>query len=285
MPEGDTIHRIAARLAPRLVGKSLVRVTTQGLVRDLAGQVVTSVAAHGKHLVITLASGTELRAHLGMYGRQQSFDRTAGETRIARTSPGRVTLAVVTEDTVDLWLGARTIEVSSRRAPMHGMAVAQLGPDVLADAFEPRVAAARAAEPHHAHRAIGEVVLDQRIAAGIGNVYKSEVLFACGIDPRTPAGALSVAALDRIYELARDQMIANLGPGPRTTRARLAGDPPSDDRYFVYGRTNKPCRSCGTLVECFALGEPPRWTWVCPTCQRRLDRPAAADRTPTGTES
>lgn len=65
MPEGDTIHRIAVRLAPRLVGKSLVRVTTQGLVRDLAGQTVTRVDAHGKHLVIELANGTVLRAHLG----------------------------------------------------------------------------------------------------------------------------------------------------------------------------------------------------------------------------
>lgn len=279
VPEGDTIHRIAARLGPRLVGKPLVRVTTQGLARDLAGRVVTSVTAHGKHLVIALDNGTELRAHLGMYGRQQSFDRPRGEDRIAHTSPGRVTLAVVTEDTVDLWLGARTIEVSDRRAPMHGMAVARLGPDILADAFDPRDAAARA-QPF-ATRTIADVVLDQRIAAGIGNVYKSEALFVCGIDPRTLVGAIAPEDLQRLYEMARDQMLRNLGPGPRTTRDRLAGDAPSDERYFVYGRSGKPCRACGTAIDCYQLGDPPRWTWSCATCQRRLEPPGAH----TGTAS
>lgn len=266
VPEGDTIHKIAARLAPRLVGKSLVRVTTQGLERGLAGQTVTRVEAHGKHLVIELASGTVLRAHLGMYGRQQSFDRARGEERLARTSPGRVSLAVITQDTVDLWLGARTIEVSDRRAPMHGMAVAQLGPDVLGETFDARAVAARART--FARRTIAEALLDQRVASGIGNVYKSEVLFACGVDPRTPVGELAEDDLARLYEVARDQMLANLGPGPRTTRDRLAGDAPGDDRYFVYSRSGKPCRACGTAIACYALGQPPRWTWSCATCQR-----------------
>lgn len=279
MPEGDTIHRIAARLGPRLVGKAIVHVTTQGLVRDLAGQTITGVTAHGKHLVIELANGTELRAHLGMYGRQESFDRASGEARIARTSPGRVTLAVITEDTVDLWLGARTIEVSNRRAPMHGMAIAQLGPDVLAEAFDPRDAASRA--QRFAARTIADVVLDQRVAAGIGNVYKSETLFACGIDPRTRVSELSLDELERIYETARDQMLKNLGPGPRTTRDRLAGDARNDDRYFVYSRSGKPCRTCGTAIDCYQLGEPPRWTWSCARCQRLVLPPGRS----TGTAS
>ena len=77
MPEGDTIHRIAMRLAPRLVGQTLERVTTQGLVRDVTGKTVTSVAAHGKHLVIELDDGAYLRAHLGMYGRFRAYGRAA----------------------------------------------------------------------------------------------------------------------------------------------------------------------------------------------------------------
>ncbi|MFN0251355.1 MAG: DNA-formamidopyrimidine glycosylase family protein [Kofleriaceae bacterium] len=267
MPEGDTIHRIAARLGPRLVGKPLVRVTTQGLLRDLAGQTVTRVEAHGKHLAIELANGTVLRAHLGMYGRQQSLDRASGEARIARMSPGRVTLAIVTEDTVDLWLGARTIEISDRRAPMHGMAIAELGPDILGDMFDPSEAATRARAS--STRMVAEILLDQHIAAGIGNVYKSEVLFACSVHPRTHVASLSIDELVRIYATARDLMVQNLGPGPRVTRERLAQDPPGDDRYFVYGRTGKPCRACGSTIECYRLGEPPRWTWSCVTCQRQ----------------
>lgn len=265
MPEGDTIHRIAGRLGPRLIGKPVVRVTTQGLARDLAGRVVTSVAAHGKHLVISLDTGTEIRAHLGMYGRQQSFDRAAGEERIARTSPGRLSLVVITADTVDVWIGARTIEVSDRRAPTRGMAIAQLGPDLLADHFDARDAAARARS--FATRTIADVLLDQRVAAGIGNVYKSEALFACGIAPRARVVTLDIEQLVRVYETARAQMRANLGPGPRTTRDRLAGDTPDDDRYFVYGRSGRPCRTCGTAIDCYRLGQPPRWTWSCANCQ------------------
>jgi endonuclease VIII len=264
MPEGDTIHRIAASLAPRLTGKTLERVTTQGLVRDIAGRTVKSVEAHGKHLVIELDDGAYLRAHLGMNGRFRAYDRAAGDAMLAKLSPGRASLALVTDDGVYLWIGAPTIEIAHRRHPRHGMAVAALGPDILADDFDIQGAAHRAAE--QPGRMIAEVLLDQRIAAGIGNIYKCEALFATGIDPRTRVETLEVPTLEAIYAAARSQMLANLGPAPRTTRAALTGAP-RDDRYFVYSRTGKPCVRCGTPIACVSLGEPPRWTWSCPTCQ------------------
>lgn len=270
VPEGDTIHKIADRLAPRLVGRALERVTTQGLLRALAGRTVTGVAAHGKHLVIELDDGTYLRTHLGMYGRFRSYGRAEGEAALARMSPGRASLALTTADAVHVWIGARTVEVSPRRAPMHGRAVASLGPDVLGDDFDPRVAAARAVG--HPGRAIADALLDQRIAAGIGNVYKSEVLFLRGVDPRTRVGALDPARLEAMYATARELMLQNLGPGPRATRDDLGGGPPpsDDDRYFVYGRSGKPCRRCGSPIEAYRLGDLPRWTWSCPRCQGRL---------------
>lgn len=264
MPEGDTIHRIAASLAPRLTGKTLERVTTQGLARDVAGRTVTSVAAHGKHLVIELDNGAYLRAHLGLHGRFRAYDRAAGEAMLGKLSPGRASLALVTADGVFLWIGAPAIEVSHRRHPRHGMAVATLGPDVLADDFACGLAAARAAA--HGARLIADVLLDQQVAAGIGNIYKCEALFVTGIDPRIRVAALELATLEAIYAAARRQMMANLGPAPRTTRASLSGAP-RDDRYFVYGRTGKPCIRCGTLIACTSLGEPARWTWWCPACQ------------------
>ena len=266
MPEGDTIHKIAAKLAPMLVGKLLERVTTQGLHRAIAGRTVASVAAHGKHLVIELDDGAYARVHLGMYGRWRFHDRAAGEAALAKLSPGRVSLALVTADAVYLWIGARTVEISQRRAPMRGQAIASLGPDVLADAFDSRQAASRARL--HSTRTIADVLLDQRVAAGIGNVYKSEVLFVRGVDPRTRVEALTVDELDALYQTARELMMENLGGGPRTTRERLSGDAPGDERYFVYSRTGKPCRRCGTTIECYALGDPTvRWTWACPQCQ------------------
>jgi endonuclease-8 len=266
VPEGDTIHKIAARLAPNLVGETLERVTTQGLERAIAGRTVASVAAHGKHLVIELDDGAYARVHLGMYGRWRFYDRRAGDAALAKYSPGRVSLALVTADAVYLWIGARTVEIAQRRAPMRGRAIASLGPDVLADAFDSRQAASRA--QLHSTRSIADVLLDQGVASGIGNVYKSEVLFVHNVDPRTRVGALTADELDALYQTARELMMENLGAGPRTTRARLAGDAPGDDRYFVYGRTNKPCRRCSTKIECYALGDPVvRWTWSCPQCQ------------------
>ncbi len=275
MPEGDTIHRIAALLAPRLVGCPLERVTTQGLVRDLAGRTVLSVAAHGKHLVIELSDGTYLRAHLGMYGRQRSYDRKSGDAMIAKMSPGRVSLAITTASTVDLWIGARTIEISHRRAPLHGHAIASLGDDVLGDAFDPVAAATRAAG--HASRTIADVLLDQRIAAGIGNIYKCESLFLCGVDPRRRVRSIDHATLVELYTTARELMLVNLGPGRRATRDRLTGDASSRDRYFVYSRSGQPCRRCKTPIEAYQLGDPPRWTWSCARCQPTGD---GSQRTP-----
>jgi endonuclease-8 len=265
VPEGDTIRRIANQLAS-LPGKPLERVTTQGLVRDLAGRVVASVGAHGKHLVIELDNGTQLRMHLGMNGRFRAYDRGSGEAMLARMSPGRASLAIVVADAVYVWVGARTVEISDRRAPMRGTAIAALGPDVLADDFDSRQAASRAAV--HESRTIADVLLDQRVVAGIGNIYKCEALFAAGIDPRTPVGALSVDQLDEIYRAARRLMLANLGDRPRATRdALIPSEPVPGARYHVYSRSGQPCSRCGRPIEAYRQGDPPRWTWSCAHCQ------------------
>ena len=265
MPEGDTIHRIAGSLAPRLVGKRLERVTTQGLARDVAGATVTSVTAHGKHLVIELDSGAYLRAHLGMNGRFRAYDRDGGLALLARMSPGRASLALVTDDGVYLWIGAPTIEISHRRKPLHGTAVAALGPDVLADDFDPRGAAARASAV--GSRLVAEVLLDQRIVAGIGNIYKSEALFAAGIDPRAKVAHVDVAALEAIYAAAHRLMAARVE----------APVPPNATPFAVYSRTGRPCPRCGTAIACYLLGQPPRWTWSCPTCQPHAPGAARGD--------
>lgn len=264
MPEGDSIRRIANRLAP-LIGKRLERVTTQGLPRAIAGGTVETVDAHGKHLVIELASGAQIRVHLGMNGRFRNYDRPTGEAVLGRMSPGRASLALVVDDAVYLWVGARTIEVADRRAPLRGMAIASLGPDILAADFDPAAAATRAAEL--ASRTIADVLLDQRVIAGIGNIWKCESLFAGGVDPRTPVGAVSREQLIAIYAAASSKMQASVAHGRRGALApaeRVRGD-----RYAVYSRSGQPCWSCGAIIETYRLGDPPRWTWSCPTCQPR----------------
>ncbi len=265
MPEGDSIRRVAAALGV-LVGQTLERVTTQGIVRDLAGRTILAVLPHGKHLMIDLDNGTQLRMHLGMNGRVRRYSRSEGERVIARMSPGRASLVLATRDVIAIWINAPTVEVAPRRAPMRGLAVASLGPDVLADDFDPRVAADRARQQHPGVQ-IANVLLDQRVAAGIGNIWKCESLFACGIDPRTPIGDLSVTTLIEIYSAARSLMLANLElPAPRASR----------DLFAVYSKTNQRCRRCQSPISTYRLGDPPRWTWSCPTCQRCGEKTAAS---------
>jgi endonuclease-8 len=203
MPEGDTIHRIANQLVA-LVGKPLERVTTQGIERELAGRTVASVGAHGKHLVIELADGAQLRVHLGMTGGCRRYDRPPGALALGRMSPGRASLAVVVAGAVYVWVQAKTVEISERRSPMRGLAVAALGQDVLADDFDSRLAASRA-RVHTAHT-VAEVLLDQRVASGVGNIYKSEALFVTGVD--AAARELMVAK-----SRATSSAIRRAGPG------------------------------------------------------------------------
>ena len=248
MPEGDVIHYHADRLAPVLVGRVLECVTTQGLVRAVTGTTVTAVSAHGKHLLIDLDDGTRIRTHLGMTGRIRLYGRAEGDDRIARMSPGRASLVLVTADAVAMWINAKTVELADRRAPMRDMRLASLGPDVLADAFDPAIAAERAAA--HGTRRIADVLLDQSVASGIGNIFKTESLFACGVDPRTPVDRLDRTTLVAIYAAAREQMSQ-----PR--------------HHAIYSRTHQPCPRCTASIECYQLGDPPRWTWSCPKCQPR----------------
>ena len=249
MPEGDSIRRVANRLAP-LIGQTIERATTRGLVRNLAGRTVARVDAHGKHLYIDLDDATQLHVHQGMNGRFFALARARGEAMVARTSPGRASLVLATPSHLYLWLACPTVEIVPRRAPMRGISASALGPDVLAGGFDSSHAAMRAAVRDS--RTIGEVLLDQRVAAGIGNIWKTEACFACRVDPRTPIRDVPGHVVVQIYEAARELMQASVDG----TRA-----------FAAYTRTGKPCVRCGTAIVAFQLGDPPRWTWACPHCQ------------------
>jgi endonuclease-8 len=259
VPEGDTIHRVASALRPLLVGASLAWVRVAGARRDeLAGDTVTAIATHGKHMTIDTARGWSLRVHLGMYGKWRRY-------RAPRPAPADASLVLATGTDELACLRAHTVELMARRDPRHGRALAALGPDVLAPDFEPAAAAARAraagATP------IGVVLLDQRIAAGIGNVYKSEVLWLEHTSPFAPAARLADERLTALYARARALMRMNVGPGKRMTRTGPRGDRAADERYHVYGRTRRPCPRCRTPLVSAMQGEQLRRTYYCPTCQ------------------
>lgn len=248
MPEGDSIRRDAVKLA-NLVGQTLARVTTQGLERDLEGRTVATVTPYGKHLTIGLDNGTELRVHRGIRGGFRAMTRTEGDAQVARMSPGRASLVVATTTDLYLWRDARTVEIAPRRAIQRGVAVAALGADIMADGFDPAAAVAVARATSSPARSICDVLLDQRIAAGIGNIFKNEALAACNVAPRARLGELTDPQLVALYIDAH-------------TRMRLPRGP-----HQVYGRTHQTCRTCSTPLQIASLGETPRWTWWCPQCQ------------------
>ncbi|HEY8924118.1 MAG TPA: DNA-formamidopyrimidine glycosylase family protein [Polyangia bacterium] len=271
MPEGDTIHKHAAELRARLVGQKATAVFARGLeYRRLAGAVVASAEAHGKHLFIEVGEA-RLHVHLGMYGRMSIQD----PRMVTAWKAARASLAVVGEHAAALWWRAPTVEVLRASFAHAHPALHALGPDLLSDGFDPGAVAARArARP--ATTPLGELLLDQRVAAGIGNVYKSEVLFLERLDPFAPISSVDDGTVTRLYEHARELMRRNLGPWRRTTTADLTRGgfgPRGSARVHVYRRAGHPCRVCGAAILAASQGQPPRKTYYCPRCQART--PAA----------
>jgi endonuclease VIII len=260
MPEGHVSHRNAGRLTAVLAGQELTRIETpeprlfhQRIPERLHGDRVEVVEAAGKHHILRFESGRVLHSHLAMGGVWRVLP--AGE------EPRRA----------GLWLLLATQRhvVTQYRGPVLRLlepgeqvsAVGQLGPDLLgadvdaADALTRRLARA---EPS---RTIGETLLDQRVVSGIGNVYKSETLFLCGIDPWRPVGRVTETEAAALGATARKLMQLGVRePGKISTYA-------PGGLKWVYHRVRKPCRRCGTLIKSRGQGDANRTTYWCPQCQ------------------
>jgi endonuclease-8 len=267
MPEGDSVFKYARSLRPVLVGKTIVRfeLRERGEVEFLAGRLVQSIDVLGKHMMIAIEPDWVLRVHLGMKGRW--FVNGAHERR--RPPPSETRVLIATSDHAVYCVRASTAELTRARDPKLRARLHALGPDVLAEDFDPAQAAARARE--HADTPIAEVILDQRVAAGIGNVYRSELLFKTQVHPRKLVRELDDDTLVRIYALARELMRANLGPGPRTTAGTHQGarHAPNVSHHYAYRRHGLPCHRCGTPIERELIGDLARSIYFCPRCQKR----------------
>jgi endonuclease-8 len=264
VPEGDTIRRAAGVLHAALAGRTLsrlasreARVTAAAAQLAVVGRAIVAVESRGKHLLVLLDGGAALHTHLGMHGRWN----------IARPPVSGGASAVLEADGVfAVCRRAAIVELLSARELARHPALARLGPDVLADGFD--LAAARARLRACGDRPVGEALLDQSVLAGIGNVYKSEVLFVCRVWPLELVRALDDATLERLLAAARRLMRANLGPGPRRTTSALSPVP-----LNVYQRGGRPCRRCGARIARIVQGEHARATWFCPGCQARAVSP------------
>ena len=270
MPEGDTVLVAAARLHAALAGERLLatdfRVPKFATV-DLSGQAVREVAARGKHLLLRTDAGVTLHSHLKMEGAWHLYrprERWRGPDfqvrAVLRTEPWVA---------VGFRLGICELLPTAREHEVVG----HLGPDVLGADWDAAEAVRRLlADPD---RAVGTALLDQRVLAGPGNIYKCEVCFLRGVDPWTPVGQVDDPA--GMVDLLKRLMEANRTSGRQIT----TGDIRPGKTHWVAGRNGRPCRRCGTPIRMADQEsyDADRVTWWCPTCQPGQGPPLRSART------
>ena len=274
MPEGDSIYRTARTLERALAGRAVTRfesvfphLTRVDVDAPLRGRTVDRVEARGKHLLIWFSGELVLRTHMRMRGSWHIY--RPGE----RWQRPHHDMRIVIE-TSEMHAVAFTVPVAEFVAATD---VAQLptlrdlGPDPLAPDFD----AAEAVRRIHAQQnvEIADALLDQHAIAGIGNIFKSETLFVARINPFAAVRNLSPDTLERLVGVASTLMRANIGEtasagivtysGLRRTATR---DDPSP-RLWVYGRSGKPCRRCGAIIQRRTQGPHARSTYWCERCQ------------------
>lgn len=261
MPEGDTIHTIANYLAPRLAERTVrgLRMADAAAGERCTGRRIRSVTAHGKHLYIEFDNDTVLRSHLGMYGTWHRY--RAHEHWRKPTSQASLVLSV--DDDVFVCFNAKEIELIELPSVRERILDTRLGPDLVGPDADLAYAVQRAREFLDGDTLLADVLLDQRVACGIGNVYKSEVLFIEGLLPQAPLQRVDNAELGACYATAADLLRRNLGGGRRVTR--FEGD--DAGRLWVYGRRALPCLRCEGRVSAARLGKHYRSTFWCPGCQ------------------
>ena len=260
MPEGDTLHRTAARLRPALLEREVLACEVPRAVGPVPspGESVTDVRAVGKHLLVSFDGGLTLRSHLRMTGSWHLARPTDRWPRPRHLMRARIQVA----DWQALCFSAPVVEVvrTDRLGSASGP-LGHLGPDLClegADSPEVVTECVRRMAVLDPSTPIGDVLLDQRVACGVGNVYRSEVCWAEGVHPWTPLWSVDESTRTRLVHRATTQLRANLGPGARTT---VPGG------LAVYGRRGEPCRRCATPVESEVGGHSARVAYWCPRCQ------------------
>lgn len=274
MPEGDTIFRAAQTLNRALAGE---RITTFETVlpklsridfdEGIRGRTVERVEARGKWLLIHFAGGRILLTHMLMSGSWHIY-RPGEQWRLPRSSM-RVLLA--TGSIVAVAFNIQIAEFHTEETVRRRAGFAALGPSLLAKDFDPENAANRLLE--NPELEVGKALLRQSVVAGIGNVFKSEVCFACGVHPFRRVASLTRAEAMNLMSTAQKFLRANVTDsagdqivtytGQRRTTSR--GNP--NQRLWVYRRTSEPCRRCGAAIQLRKQGLDARSTFWCPQCQ------------------
>jgi endonuclease-8 len=278
MPEGDTIYR-AARALQKAIGGKVVTGFELGLAKlarvnddsPLVGRVVEKVESRGKWCLIYFSGDLILVTHMLMSGSWHLY-RTGERWRMGRD---KMRVVIRTADWEAVGFNIPIAEFYTASSLMRNSQVPKLGPDILSDEFtvEGGVARMIAYARENPDAEVAVVLLNQRVMAGLGNVYKSEVAFAAGVNPFRAMRTITAREMEVMVEFAQRYMRANVAEGTgegivtysgnrRTTRAM-----DREERLWVYGRQGMECRRCGAKIMMRKQGVQARSTYWCPECQ------------------
>ena len=255
MPEGDTIHYAANKIRPVLLGKVPETIATPHprFGRDrwperLQGRAVKSVDAHGKHLFLRFEGGLTIHSHLRMTGKWRVRDR-------GWEPPRNTWLLITTPDHVVAQINGPVLELMTDSRTRFDRRLALLGPDILAPTLDEGAFLRRLREDDPT-RPIGDALIDQRIIAGIGNLWKIEGCWLAQIDPWRRTGDVSDEEALAIVHATRPRMLESAAHGMQ-------------ERFkVIYGTAGRPCPRCGERIRSTGQGDDNRTTYWCPRCQR-----------------
>ena len=263
MPEGDTLARTARALEDWLGGRTITDVSGQATEEDtrfaaLVGRTVLNAQSQGKVLLVQCGDDLTVRSHLRMTGTWHVYSEGEQWRRPVR----RARLVLHCGDHLAVCFDTPAVEVLATRDLAVHPTTATLGPDVRDEAFDSRAVAEKAIGTQPTD-VIGLALLDQRLAAGIGNIYRNEALFLVGTNPASTLVALGPERVAAAFAKAADLLRANSTKKSDSQRDFGRGR----GKFWVYGRAGEPCHTCGTDVDMARQGELSRPTWWCPTCQ------------------
>jgi endonuclease VIII len=274
VPEGDTIFRAARTLNTALAGKIVTKFETvlPFLARvhhdtPMTGRTVESVTSQGKWILMRFSGDLVLLTHMLMSGNWHIY--RPGETWKRRHEDMRIVIGTETMEAVAFKVPVAEFHTAASLMRREGFN--RLGQDVLATDFDNEKAAQQLRSAPDLE--VGEALLRQSLLAGIGNVYKSEVAFACRVNPFRLVATLTEDELNGLIQTARKFLLANVSATSGeaivtyTGFRRTTGRSNPADRLWVYGRTGEPCRNCGTPIRRLKQGPAARVTFWCPNCQ------------------
>lgn len=270
MPEGDTIARTAASLRTWIGGRivTAVRASLPSLaVSRLVGRTVGDISTVGKNLLVSFVGDDDgdvlvLHTHMKMTGSWHVYPAGAPWRKPSR----QARFVVETGDRIAVCFNVPVIELAGPAATRRRRSLSGLGPDVLVEPLDVDQLLTRANAAPRGY-ALGELLLDQRVACGIGNIYRCEALFLEQHHPWTPRAELSDVALVALVQRAADLMRANVGSDSERTDSLGREFGAGRNRPWVYRRAGLGCRICGTVIAARGQGPLDRRAYWCPSCQ------------------